>query len=324
MDLALLRFFGGWHRLGAQRRTATLGARAMAAAKATDDATAKSNRSAVRALMLCNLCRNFGTRIRMGTELEICKHDYRWRRSCRHSALELTPRVHCSTIPGMNQYGADLAGMAMARGNLESMAGVLSFLVGPPLAALSDSIGRRPLMIISPMFSVVVAALVAWSPSVGMLYLRRMTMAFSQASQHGESAALADLFAHDAAAYGMAKARINVVGDIADIVCPVVGASLATRSLGLPWAISSVCMAVMVVVSYLFLHETLPESKRVPFRPKHANPLGFLKLFRSGPKLRLVAIAKMWSRAFCGRWSTYRYVQYPLPAPERQWRSRPA
>lgn len=78
MDLALLRFFGGWHRLGAQRRTATLGARAMAAAKARDDATAKSNRSAVRALMLCNLCRNFGTRIRMGTELEICKHDHRW------------------------------------------------------------------------------------------------------------------------------------------------------------------------------------------------------------------------------------------------------
>lgn len=32
-----------------------------------------------------------------------------------------------------------------------------------------------------------------------MLRLRRMTMAFSQVSQHGESAALADLFAHDAA-----------------------------------------------------------------------------------------------------------------------------
>lgn len=37
----------------------------------------------------------------------------------------------------MQQYGTDLAGMAMARGNLESTAGVLSFVVGPPLAAVN-------------------------------------------------------------------------------------------------------------------------------------------------------------------------------------------
>ena len=74
---------------------------------------------AVRALMLCNLCRNFATRMRMGTELEI------W----------------------MREFGDNLAGMAVARGNLESAAGVLSFVIGPPLAGLSDSIGRRPLLI---------------------------------------------------------------------------------------------------------------------------------------------------------------------------------
>ena len=104
-------------------------------------------------------------------------------------------------------------------------------------------------------------------------------------------------------------------------------------------------VAVMVVVSYIFLHETLPvktqaipspttqfpwmcsegvrlrlhthehhssismddvnvvlteglyagygsqEQDRVPFRPKHVNPLGFLKLFRSGPRLRMVAVS---------------------------------
>ena len=237
---------------------------------------------AVRALMLCNLCRNFATRVRMGTELEI------W----------------------MREYGDNLAGMAVARGNLESAAGVLSFVIGPPLAGLSDSIGRRPLLIAAPFVNVVISSLVAWRPSVAMLRVRRMTMAFTQISMHGESASLADLFKEDAAAYGTAKAQINVVGDIADVVCPMIGAALATwGGLGLPWAVGAGCFGVMAVVSYLFLEETLRDEERVPFKLRTSNPLAFVKLFCRGPRLRLVAICKMWSRAFCGRWSTYRYEE---------------
>ena len=237
---------------------------------------------AVRALMLCNLCRNFATRMRMGTELEI------W----------------------MREYGDNLAGMAVARGNLESYAGMLSFVIGPPLAGLSDSIGRRPLMVAAPIVNVVVSALVAWHPSVATLRVRRMIMPFTQISMHGEAASLADLFKEDAAAFGMAKAQINVVGDIADAVCPMIGAALATwGGIGLPWAVGAGFFGLMVVVSYFFLEETLPEGERVPFKLKSSNPLAFVKLFCRGPRLRLVAICKMWNRGFCSRYSTYRYEE---------------
>eukprot|EP01045_Picozoa_sp_COSAG04_P014426 COSAG04_NODE_1079_length_8403_cov_4.741932_7_plen_105_part_00 len=57
-------------------------------------------KTAVRALMLCALCRNFGIMIRMQTEMEI------W----------------------MREFGGDYAGQAAAQGMLESVAGVLSFV----------------------------------------------------------------------------------------------------------------------------------------------------------------------------------------------------
>ena len=155
------------------------------------DAAARAAKTAVRALMLCALCRNFGIMIRMQTEMEI------W----------------------MREYGGDYAGQAAAQGMLESVAGVLSFVIGPILAGVSDSIGRRPLMIMAPGFSVAVSALIAWRPTVQSLKIRRMLMAFSSTPWHsGEAAALADLFKHDPSAFGMAKARINMIGEINQIV----------------------------------------------------------------------------------------------------------
>ena len=161
------------------------------AEKPASDAAARAAKTAVRALMLCALCRNFGIMIRMQTEMEI------W----------------------MREYGGDYAGQAAAQGMLESVAGVLSFVIGPILAGVSDSIGRRPLMIMAPGFSVAVSALIAWRPTVQSLKIRRMLMAFSSTPWHsGEAAALADLFKHDPSAFGMAKARINMIGEINQIV----------------------------------------------------------------------------------------------------------
>ena len=155
------------------------------------DAAARAAKTAVRALMLCALCRNFGIMIRMQTEMEI------W----------------------MREYGGDYAGQAAAQGMLESVAGVLSFVIGPILAGVSDSIGRRPLMIMALGFSVAVSTLIAWRPTVQSLKIRRMLMAFSSTPWHsGEAAALADLFKHDPSAFGMAKARINMIGEINQIV----------------------------------------------------------------------------------------------------------
>ena len=89
----------------------------------------------------------------------------------------------------------------------------------------------------------------------------------------------------------------------------MIGAWLAGISLRLPWAVCAVSFAVMVAVAHRYLEETLPPAERVPFKLKGSNPLNFVKLFRRGPQLRLLAFTQMWNRAFCGRYSTYRYEE---------------
>ena len=77
------------------------------------------NQQAVRALLLCQVCRSFGIMLRMQTETQI------W----------------------LNAFAGDFAGQARVQGNLESISGILGFIVSPILGGLSDAYGRRPLMI---------------------------------------------------------------------------------------------------------------------------------------------------------------------------------
>ena len=80
---------------------------------------AAKNQQAVRALLLCQVCRSFGIMLRIQTETQI------W----------------------LNAFAGDFAGQARAQGNLESISGILGFIVSPILGGLSDAYGRRPLMI---------------------------------------------------------------------------------------------------------------------------------------------------------------------------------
>lgn len=218
------------------------------------------NQQAVRALLLCQVCRSFGIMLRMQTETQI------W----------------------LNAFAGDFAGQARAQGTLESISGILGFMIGPILGGLSDAYGRRPLMIMcvlrcpdrttmhrfsnsrvvvsetmwlvrrSPCFSVATNILIVSNPTVSSLVVRRLLMPFSSTPWHsGEAAALADMFKTDPAAYSVAKSRIEIVNSAMQIVCPLIGARLAAISLRLPWAICGVSFSVMIFVAYKCVHSSL-------------------------------------------------------------------
>ena len=213
---------------------------------------------AVNALMLCQVCRSFGIMIRMQTETQI------W----------------------INAFAGDFAGQALMQGNVESAGGVLGFILTPVLGGLSDAIGRRPLMIMSPCISVLTNIMIVWRPTIYSLTARRLLMPLSSTPWHsGEAAALADLFKGDAAGYGLARSRIDMMMSLSMVVCPIIGARLAQVSLRLPWMVGGISFTIMAAVSYRYLQETLPLAERIPFRFKGSNPLSFLKLFHKGHKM---------------------------------------
>ena len=155
-----------------------------AAAAAAAAATASRQQRAVSGLSACMMLRNFAVMVRLQNEQDI------W----------------------FTAFGSNFAGMARAQGTLSSIAGAVGFVIGPLLGGVSDAYGRRPLMVLSQALSAAVGVLITIRPSIPMLVVRQLLMPVSSEPwEAGYQAALADLFADDAAAYGRATARLGMV-----------------------------------------------------------------------------------------------------------------
>lgn len=205
-------------------------------------------------------------------------------------------------------YAGDFAAQVAAQSLVESCAGAFGFLLNPIAGGLSDAFGRKRVMLVSPVFMMISAALLAWRPTVLMLTVRRFIMPLSSQPWHtGEQAALADMFKDEPADYAMAKSRISTLQSATSIGLPIIGGWLAQKDIRLPWAIAAVVHLLQTLIAALYLEETLPAELRLPFRWRQNNPLSFLKLFCRGRKLRLVAINSVWS-SLAGRYSTYRCI----------------
>jgi DHA1 family tetracycline resistance protein-like MFS transporter len=206
----------------------------------------------------------------------------------------------------MRHYAHDPAAQARAQSMVASVSGVLGFVLNPILGGLSDSLGRKRVMLVTPSACLCTSLLLAAQPTVPMAVLRSMTMPLTMCWWNGESACLSDMFGDDQAGYGAAKARINALGSISKIACPLVAGALTARSIRLPYLLSTALCGVNIYVASALLRETLPPAKRVPLRWTRTNPLGFIQLFRRGSQLRMLAIYQIWE-AFFGGHSVYTY-----------------
>jgi MFS family permease len=229
----------------------------------------RRERRAVDALLVLTALRWLGVSIRKQSEFEI------WHRA----------------FPG------DLPALAQQQALLASAARVSSFVLNPILGAFSDAWGRKPIMLLSPLFQGATALLVVWRPTVMMLAVRAFFMPLSKNAWHdGRSAALADMFKDDRTAFGHAKAKIQTGTQALSVISPMLGSWLGAWDLRLPWCIAAAIHAVQLILAAVYLRETIPAAERRPFQPRVAgNPLSFLKLFRRGRQLRLLAINRMWT-----------------------------
>jgi hypothetical protein len=56
------------------------------------------------------------------------------------------------------------------------------------------------------------------------------------------------------------------------------------------YALSTCCLAASMFLAMILVPESLPASSRLPFRPRSANPLSCVRLFRSGRRMRVLAV----------------------------------
>jgi MFS family permease len=190
---------------------------------------------------------------------------------------------------------------------LTSAVGLAEFLVNPVVGRLSDCLGRRPFLLLSPVasaglkllfFRLIAAAGKRGGRGSGALTARLLALerviCGALATVSGStlcSAVLSDLYSDE----GERAAASAVLGSWAGIGV-ILGPWLGGRVLG-SGATPAACfgLAGVLAVAQLALlrrlPETLPAARRRPMDWSAVSPFTFLRLFRGPPTLRKLAVA---------------------------------
>src|SRR5882757_10281806 len=150
-----------------------------------------------------------------------------------------------------------------------------NFFGSPVLGALSDSYGRRPVLLIGFSGLMLSFFTTALATSIAMLIGIRLVAGAMQANLSVASAYVADITPPEQRAkrFGMLGAMFGV----GFILGPVIGGLLGAISLRLPFYAAGSLALLNLLYGYFVLRESLPLSRRHAFEWKAANPLSALR-----------------------------------------------
>lgn len=161
-------------------------------------------------------------------------------------------------------------------GILATVFGLLQFVFMPALGALSDRVGRRPVMLYS-MFGMMLNFLsTAMASSLAMLFIGRVIGGASAASMSVASAYASDVTTPENRAKTFGK--IGAMFGLGFIVGPILGGMLGAINLHLPFYVAAGLSAANMVFGYFMVPESLPKEKRTPLTWSKVNP--FAALYR--------------------------------------------
>ena len=183
-------------------------------------------------------------------------------------------------------FTENLVRTATALGQLGSCAALLDILITPQLGRLSDTIGRKPLLLAAPTVGCLIragAAAAATTPF--FVAVKVLNGVVSATFMVALRAALADRHRKDAATLTERFGLVSASSCASYAIGMLAGGTLAARQLRYPYAASALLLGSLVALVAFGFRETLPEKERVRFVPREPG-LGFLRLFRSGPTLR--------------------------------------
>ncbi len=155
-------------------------------------------------------------------------------------------------------------------GILAATFGLMQFLCMPMLGAISDKIGRRPVMIFSSAGMAVNFLLTAWAPTLTLLFLGRLVGGACSASMSTASAYASDISTPEnrAKTFGMIGAAFGL-----GFICgPMIGGLLGEINFHLPFYVAAAMCAANAVFGYFFVKESLSREKRNIFTWGKANP----------------------------------------------------
>ena len=115
----------------------------------------------------------------------------------------------------------------------------------------------------------------------------------------GTFAAVGDVHGADPQGLALAQSRLELMQPLAGLVCPLIGAKLATISVRIPYLLAAAAYSVQTLV-VLGLPETLAKAGRKAWSWSAASPLSVLQLFTRGTRLRVLALMTLLNELSAG------------------------
>ena len=177
--------------------------------------------------------------------------------------------------------GIGLDDAARVGGWMFALFSLAQFVCAPVVGALSDRIGRRPLLLLAIAGLAVDYVIQALAPSLGWLYFGRLVAGVCGSSYVVANACLADVSKPEdrARAFGLMAA----VFGLGFVIGPAIGGLLGTFGTRVPFWCAAGLAAANLLFGLIALPETLRGEHRRAFRWREANPFGAFAVFRAFP-----------------------------------------
>jgi len=171
----------------------------------------------------------------------------------------------------VGKYVANSQEIAFYVGLLLSIYALCQFVSAPGLGALSDKFGRKPILIISLLGSVVGYLILGFAGSLWMLFLGRIIDGLTGGNISTIYAYMSDITKpQDRGRY---FGLLGAAGGAGMIFGPVIGGFAGSIHISLPLFIAAGVTLIDVLFGYFILPESLPSRlKTISFDLQHLNP----------------------------------------------------
>jgi DHA1 family tetracycline resistance protein-like MFS transporter len=193
--------------------------------------------------------------------------------------------------------GGTLGNAAIWGGVLASAFAIMQFLFSPLLGAISDRLGRRPVLLTSLFVMCLDYIVMALAGTIWLLLAARILAGITAATQSTATAYIADIStpAQKTARFGLVGAAFGV----GFVLGPVIGGLLANWGTSAPFLAAAALAGANFLFGLAVLPETVTDRIRRPFEWRRANPLGAFRKLAELPEItRLMLLFFLYEFAF--------------------------
>ena len=212
----------------------------------------------------------------------------------KHALIFVTITVFLDTVgfgiivPVLPQYLTEVARVNLSEasalsGYLVVSYAVTNFLFSPLLGGLSDSLGRRPILVVSLFFYGISYLLAGFATALWVLFLGRLLTGITSATYATANALIADVSPPDERAQNFGL--MGLAFGLGFIFGPALGGIIGAWDIRAPFFCAAALAFTNCAYGFFFLKETLSKENRRPFELRRANPWGAIKQIKQYPLL---------------------------------------